>query len=69
MAVVLLCVHLFVADLARCSFVGVQDCSYICGIGSRRMWQHQPPGYRNTETAVLSLIRFTAGLHVVRTGV
>ena len=32
------------------------------------MWQHQSPGYSNTKTAVLSIVRFTVGLHEVGSG-
>ena len=66
-AAVLLRVHWFVADQARCAFVGARLYN-VCGIGSHRVWQHQSPGYRNAEAAILSLVRFTAGLHEVRTG-
>ena len=43
--------------------------SHICSIGSCRMWQHQSPGHDNTETAVLSLVRFAAWLHEMGSGV
>ena len=56
----------FVVEVARCAFVGARV-YHVCSIGSRRVWHHQSPGYRNAETAILSLVRFTAGLHEVRT--
>ena len=66
-AVVLLYIHRRGTDLARCAFVRAGP-NHICGIGSC-MWQHQSPGYGNTETAVLSLVRFAAGLHEMGSGV
>ena len=64
----LLYIHWFGADIARCAFVGAGP-NHICGIGSCRVWQHQSPGHGNTETAVLSVVRFTAGLREMGSGV
>ena len=64
----LLWVHWFVADEARCTFVGAGLVN-VCSIVSRQVWQHQSPGYRNAEATILGLVRFTAGLHEVRTSV
>ena len=43
-AMVLLRVHRFVADQARCAFVGARLYN-ACGVGGRRVREHQPPGY------------------------
>ena len=59
-AVVLQYIRWFGTDLARCAFVGAGP-NHICGVGNCRVWQHQSPGYSNTETAVVSLVRFTVG--------
>ena len=67
-AVVLLCVRWFVTDQARCAFVGARQYN-VCSIGSRRVWHHQSPGYRNAKATILTLICYTARLHEVRTSV
>ena len=39
------------------------------GVSNCEVWQHQSPGYSNTQTVILSLVCFTAGLHEVGSGV
>ena len=57
---VLLWVHWFVADEARCTFVGAGLVN-VCSIGSRQVWQHQSPGYRNAEATILGLVASLLG--------
>ena len=45
-AVMLFGVHWFVADEARCTFVGAVM-YHVCRVGSCRVRKHQPPGYRD----------------------
>ena len=67
-AVMLLYVHCLVADEACCAFVRARLYN-VCSIRSGWVWQHQAPGYRNAEAAILGLKRFNVWLHEVRTSV
>ena len=68
-AVMLLRVHWFVADHTPAALLLGQNCTTSTALGTAGCGEHQSPGYRDAEAAILSLIRFTAGLHEVRTSV
>ena len=67
-AVMLLRVHWFVADHTRRTCVRAK-LNHTCSVRGRWVREHLSPGYRDTKATILSLVRFTAWLHEVRTSV